>query len=48
MLPRETFQVQLRPLPQTVADFLGLLENNRLALDHHGNYVRVSLAHLTS
>lgn len=35
-------QVQLRPLPQVVAGFLGLLENNRLAIDDNGNYVRVS------
>ena len=41
----QLFQVKLRPLPQTVARFLGLLENNRMALDHRGYYVRVSLTH---
>ncbi|CAN0566896.1 unnamed protein product, partial [Ectocarpus sp. 12 AP-2014] len=33
--------VYLRPLPNKVASFLGLLENNRLALDQNGDYVRV-------
>lgn len=34
-------QVKLRPLPQLVATFLGLLEDNRMGVDEHGNYVRV-------
>ncbi|CAM9177600.1 unnamed protein product [Ectocarpus sp. 8 AP-2014] len=33
--------VYLRPLPNEVASFLGLLENNRLAQDQNGDYVRV-------
>ncbi|CAM9527177.1 unnamed protein product [Ectocarpus sp. 6 AP-2014] len=33
--------VYLRPLPNKVASFLGLLENNRLAQDQNGDYVRV-------
>eukprot|EP00752_Nemacystus_decipiens_P009870 g8806.t2 len=32
---------KLRPLPRVVARFLGLLENDRMALDQCGNYVRV-------
>lgn len=35
-------QAKLRPLPRVVARFLGLLENDRMALDQCGNYVRVS------
>ena len=35
-------QATLRPLPRVVARFLGLLENDRMALDQCGNYVRVS------
>lgn len=35
-------QAQLRPLPRVVARFLGLLENDRMALNPCGNYVRVS------
>eukprot|EP00903_Cladosiphon_okamuranus_P021797 g20043.t1 len=33
---------QLRPLPRVVARFLGLLENDRMALDRGGNYVLVT------
>lgn len=37
----ERVQAQVRPLPQVVAIFLGLMEGNRLLLDRNGDYVQV-------
>lgn len=34
-------QVRLRPLPEIVASFLGLLDDNRMMIDKDGGYVQV-------